>query len=106
MQANTKIQVRYKEKWTAEATDRSPRVVLEREECILNIKGRSCPEEGMNFFNPVILRFRTLQNTENPIKTLHIRLEYSNSATSKAMAELLKSLVRAKSLGHDVKVIW
>lgn len=94
------------EKWTIEATDRSPSVVLDREESILKIEGRSYPEEGMDFFDPIILRFRTLQDTENPIRVIHIRLEYYNSATSKAMAELLNSLVKAKSLGHDVKVIW
>lgn len=94
------------EKWTIEATDRSPSVVLDREESILKIEGRSYPEEGMDFFDPIILRFRTLQDTDNPIRAIHIRLEYYNSATSKAMAELLNSLVKAKSLGHDVKVIW
>lgn len=94
------------EKWTIDASERSPSVVLDRQESVLKLEGRSYPEEGMDFFDPIIIRFRTLQDTENPIRVIHVRLEYYNSATSKALAELFNSLVKAKTLGHDVKVIW
>jgi hypothetical protein len=47
-----------------------------------------------------------LQASENPIRTIHLRLEYYNSATSKALAELFTSMGKAKANGHDVKVIW
>ncbi len=94
------------EKWIIEATDRSPSVVLDRQESILKIEGRSYPEEGMDFFDPIIMRFRSLQDSDNPINTIHIRLEYYNSATSKALAELFNALVKAKSHGHDIKAIW
>ena len=73
------------EKWTIDATDRSPLVLLDRQESFLRIEGRSYPEEGMDFFDPIIVRFKTLENSENPIRTIHIRLEYYNSATSKAL---------------------
>jgi hypothetical protein len=94
------------EKWIIEATDRSPSVVLDRQESMLKIEGRSYPEEGMDFFDPIILRFKTLQDSESPIRTVHIRLEYYNSATSKAVAELLNALVKAGARGFDVRVIW
>lgn len=94
------------EKWTIEATDRSPNVILDRQDSILRIDGRSYPEEGMDFFDPILVRFRTLQASENPIRVVHVRLEYYNSATSKALAELFTSLVLAKNNGHDTKVIW
>ena len=94
------------EKWIIEASDRSPSVVLDRQESVLKLEGRSYPEEGMDFFDPIILRFRTLQDSENPITLIHVKFEYYNSATSKALAELFNSLVKAKSNGHDVKVIW
>ncbi|MCF8275242.1 MAG: DUF1987 domain-containing protein [Flavobacteriales bacterium] len=94
------------EKWIIESSDRSPSVVLDRQESILKIDGRSYPEEGMDFFDPIILRFRTLQDSESPIRTVHIRLEYYNSATTKAIAELLTSLVKATQRGFETKVIW
>ena len=94
------------EKWTIDATDRSPLVLLDREASVLKIEGRSYPEEGMDFFDPIILRFKTLQKSESPISTIHIRLEYYNSATSKALAELFQGLVSAKRTGVDAVVIW
>jgi hypothetical protein len=94
------------EKWTIEATDRSPYVVLDRQESILKIEGRSYPEEGMGFFDPILVRFKTLQDSDNPIKVVHVRLEYYNSATSKALAELFITMIRAKKQGHETKVIW
>lgn len=94
------------EKWIIESSERSPSVILDRQESLLKIEGRSYPEEGMDFFDPIILRFKTLQGSENPIRTVHIRLEYYNSATTKAIAELFTSLVASKSKGFDVKVIW
>lgn len=94
------------EKWTIEATDRTPSVVLDRQESILKLEGRSYPEEGMDFFDPIILRFKTLEESDNPIKVIHIRLEYYNSSTSKAMAELFTSMITAKNNDHEVKVIW
>lgn len=94
------------EKWTIEETDRSPSVVLDREESILRLDGRSYPEEGMDFFDPIVLRVKRLLETDLPIRIVHIRLEYYHSATSKAIAELFNMLVTAKSHGHEVKVIW
>ncbi len=94
------------EKWTIDATDRSPYVILDRQESILKIEGRSYPEEGLDFFDPILVRFKTLQDSENPIKVLHVRLEYYNSATTKALSDLFSKMVLARKRGHDTKVIW
>lgn len=81
-------------------------MVLDRQESVLKIEGRSYPEEGMDFFEPIIVRLRTLQNTESPISTVHVRLEYYNSATAKALAEIFTSLMTLKTKGVPTKVIW
>jgi hypothetical protein len=93
-------------KWIIEGTDRSPSVLLDRESSTLKLEGRSYPEEGMDFFEPIILRIRSLHDTDSPIKYVHVRLEYYNSATTKALAELFNALVKVKELGHEVKIIW
>lgn len=94
------------EKWTIEASERTPLVLLDREESILKLEGRSYPEEGMDFFEPIIVRFKSLQHSETPIRTIHLRLEYYNSSTAKAISDLFQLLYVAKSAGHLVKVIW
>lgn len=94
------------EKWTIEPSDRSPRVVLDRQESFLLLEGRSYPEEGMDFFDPIVVRFRSMQDSDNPIRTVHIRLEYYNSSTTKAMADLFTALERSARRGNPAKVIW
>jgi len=94
------------EKWTIDATDRSPHVVLDRQDSVLLIEGRSYPEEGMDFFDPIVMRFRSLQDSDNPIRTVHIRLEYYNSSTTKAIADLFTALERSAKRGNEAKVLW
>jgi hypothetical protein len=94
------------EKWTIDGTDRSPKVILDRQESILLIEGRSYPEEGMDFFDPLIMRFRSLQDSDNPIRTIHVRLEYYNSSTTKALADLFTALERSAKHGNEAKVLW
>lgn len=94
------------ERWIIEPTDRSPSVLLDRQEGLLKLEGRSYPEEGMDFYDPLIMRLKSIQDSDTPIKTIHIRLEYYNSSTSKALAELLVLLGKAKRNNHEVKVIW
>ncbi len=94
------------EKWTIEPTDRSPRVILDRQDSVLLIEGRSYPEEGMDFFAPIVVRFRSIEESDNPIRVIHIRLEYYNSATTKAMADLFTALELSAKRGNEAKVIW
>ncbi len=94
------------EKWTIEPTDRSPRVILDRQDSVLLLEGRSYPEEGMDFFDPILVRFRSIQESDNPIRVIHIRLEYYNSATTKAIADLLTALELSARRGNEAKVLW
>jgi hypothetical protein len=94
------------EKWTIEPTDRSPRVILDRQDSVLLLEGRSYPEEGMDFFDPIVVRFRSIQESDNPIRVIHIRLEYYNSATTKAIADLLTALELSAKRGNEAKVLW
>lgn len=81
-------------------------MILDRQESILLIEGRSYPEEGMDFFDPLIMRFRSLQDSDNPIRTIHVRLEYYNSSTTKALADLFTALERSAKHGNQAKVLW
>lgn len=94
------------ETWIIEASERTPLVLLDRQESVLKIEGRSYPEEGMDFYDPIILRFKSLQSTETPIQKIHLRLEYYNSSTAKALSDLFHALIIAKRAGHSVKVVW
>lgn len=60
----------------------------------------------MDFFDPIVVRFRSIQESDNPIRVIHIRLEYYNSATTKAIADLLTALELSAKRGNEAKVLW
>ena len=94
------------EQWEIEQTDHTPFVQFDAVASVLTVAGRSYPEEGLDFYEPIMQRMEARSTMANPIKTLHLKLEYYNSATIKAISVLIGHLKKAESGGHKVKVIW
>lgn len=94
------------EKWEIEQTDHTPRVLLDSSNSRLSIEGRSYPEKGLDFYEPIMKRSENLSKTDNPLTSLNFRLEYYNSVTIKAISELIGHLKQVESGGHKVSVLW
>ena len=94
------------EQWEIEVTDHTPFVQFDGLLSVLKITGRSYPEDGLDFYEPIMKRMEARSVMTNPIKTLHVRLEYYNSATIKAISVLISYLKKAESNGHSVTMIW
>ena len=94
------------EQWEIKETDHTPFIQFDAVASVLAITGRSYPEDGLDFYEPILQRRGSRSSMANPIKTLHIKLEYYNSATIKAISLLIGHLKKAESSGHSVKLIW
>ncbi len=94
------------EQWEIEATDHTPFVQFDGLLSVLTISGRSYPEDGLDFYEPIMQRVEARSMLASPIKKLHIRLEYYNSATIKAISVLIGHLKKTESNGHAIKLIW
>lgn len=94
------------EHWEIEGTDHTPRVTLDIANSSLVIEGRSYPEEGLDFYEPIMTRSENLAKTDKPLTQLALRLEYYNSVTIKAISELFTHLKTAQKSGHQIKVLW
>jgi hypothetical protein len=94
------------EQWEIEATDHTPFVQFDGLLEILTISGRSYPEDGLDFYEPIMQRMEARSKMTSPIKTLHVRLEYYNSATIKAISVLIGHLKKVESRGHTIKMVW
>lgn len=77
---------------TIDGTDETPRVVLDRENQVFEISGRSLPEDSADFFNPILEWVRDYRN--HPAETTHfvLRLDYLNTASSKFIQDILTGL--------------
>jgi hypothetical protein len=83
-------------------TDETPRVLLDQENGIFVISGRSLPEDSAEFYSPVLDWIRAYSKTPNPTTEFIFRLDYSNTASSKFIHEIIVALEQIKG----AKVIW
>lgn len=73
-------------------TEDTPEIILDKQNNIYSISGRSLPEDVVTFYRPT-LEWLTAMG-ENPVSemTLDIRLEYFNTASSKLLLDILMKL--------------
>ncbi|MBR6277856.1 MAG: DUF1987 domain-containing protein [Bacteroidales bacterium] len=87
-------------------SDDTPTVVLDKENNIFKISGRSLPEDVVAFYTP-ILDWLTEYASDPLDKTVFdFQLEYFNTASSKLLLDVLLKLEDINSDGHDVLVRW
>lgn len=75
-----------------EITNKTPEVELNNESGILNFKGRSIPENSIDFYNPVFEWIDRYTSSPQKTTTLNIHLEYFNTSSSKCLLDILKKL--------------
>lgn len=87
-------------------TDDTPKVVLDQENNVFEISGRSLPEDVVSFFQPVIDWLDELE--KNPLDNIEfdIKLEYFNTASSKQILDIFLILDEIFLRGNSVKVNW
>src|SRR4051812_2220587 len=83
-------------------TDDSPRITLDKDNGIFEISGRSLPEDSAEFFNPILEWIADYAKAPNATTDFTFRLDYSNTASSKFIHEILQALEKVKG----VKVTW
>jgi hypothetical protein len=72
----------------------------------LRIEGRSAPENSVEFYQSVAAWLKDFEET-TPVKTtLHVKLEYFNSSSSKAIFSLFKQLEQIEKAGFETTVYW
>ncbi|PLX05557.1 MAG: nuclear pore complex subunit [Marinilabiliales bacterium] len=87
-------------------TDDTPGVILDKENGLFQITGRSLPEDVAAFFEPILEWMAAY--AEDPLeKTIFdFKLSYFNTASSKLLLDVLLNLEEMVEEGHDVTVRW
>lgn len=83
-----------------------PEVVLDKDKGTFNIKGKSIPEDSSEFYAPVFKWFEVYFENPNPETILFLQLDYYNSSSARAIANLIKLFDDKFNSGVNVKVIW
>jgi hypothetical protein len=72
----------------------------------LELKGRSIPENSIDFYKPLIDWIDQYGRDPQPKTALHVQLEYFNTSSSKCILDVFKKLENIRAAGNEVIVLW
>ncbi len=75
-----------------EGTEDTPRIILDKENGIFEISGRSLPEDSREFYKPLLDWLGDYSHEKNPETNFIFKLEYFNTASSKLILDILSKL--------------
>ncbi len=87
-------------------TEDTPKVILDAQNMVFEISGRSLPEDVTVFYKPVLDWLSNYPKGGNKID-MNMKLEYFNTASSKLLLDILMKLEEMKEEGIcEVSVKW
>lgn len=85
-----------------EGTEDTPKILLDKNNGIFEISGRSLPEDSAEFYQPIIDWLDGYAGSPNESSTFVFKLEYFNTASSKLILDVLSKLEDIQS----AKIMW
>ncbi|MCK4465965.1 MAG: DUF1987 domain-containing protein [Bacteroidales bacterium] len=89
-----------------EGSPKTPTVKFDANEGIIEIKGRSIPENSIEFYKPLVDWLEEYKKDPLPMTKVNIQLEYFNTSSSKCILDVFKKLETIHKAKHDVEVNW
>ncbi|MFP4022966.1 MAG: DUF1987 domain-containing protein [Thiohalospira sp.] len=91
---------------TVEGTPKTPTVNFNAETGIIEIKGRSIPENSIEFYRPLVEWLEEYAKNPQKLTTVNIQLEYFNTSSSKCILDVFKKLETIKKARNEVIINW
>ncbi|HDP74780.1 MAG TPA: DUF1987 domain-containing protein [Bacteroidales bacterium] len=89
-----------------EGTPKTPTVILNPSTGVIEIKGRSIPENSIEFYRPVVEWLDEYIKNPQPNTVVNVQLEYFNTSSSKCVLDVFKKLEVLKKNKKDVIINW
>lgn len=89
-----------------EGTPKTPFVRFDGEKGLVEIKGRSIPENSVEFYKPLIDWLEKYGGAPLKETNVNIQLEYFNTSSSKCILDIFKKLELIHKKGNQVEVNW
>ncbi len=89
-----------------EETQDTPKIILDKENGLFEISGRSLPENAIKFFAPILNWMEDYLKSPNQVTIFEFKLDYFNSASIKSIYEIIKVLEKISKNNFQVNIIW
>lgn len=87
-------------------TPKTPSVTFNAEKGAMDIKGRSIPENSVEFYKPLVDWLEEYKAQPLPKTKVNIQLEYFNTSSSKCILDVFKKLETINKGDNDVEINW
>lgn len=94
------------EKLYIEGSAKTPSVSFDGDSGVLEMRGRSIPENSIEFFQPLIDWVDAYGITPKAKTRVDMKLEYFNTSSSKCILDLFKRLERINKEDSKVLINW
>lgn len=85
-----------------EGTEDTPNIILDKKNGVMEISGRSLPEDSAEFYKPVLEWIEKYASEVSPATVFVFKLEYFNTSSSKLILDVLYALEDIKG----IKIQW
>ena len=89
-----------------DATELTPKVILDSESLEFEISGRSMPENPLKFYGTIQKWIEDYSLNPAPETIIKIKLEYCNSSSIGQLLKVLEKFKKILRTGKHVKVLW
>jgi hypothetical protein len=89
-----------------QGTEDTPKIILDSENEIMEISGRSLPEDVSAFYEPVLNWLNEYAENPNKKTIFNFKLTYFNTASSKLLLDILMKLEEMHENGNDILIRW
>lgn len=94
------------EKIFIEPTRITPLISFDNESNLLEIKGRSSPENSIQFFEQIMNLIDDLMESESEELTVNFSFEYFNTSSSKCLFDVFKKLLQFEESDKKLTINW
>jgi hypothetical protein len=87
-------------------TAHTPSVSLNSSNGIFEFKGRSTPENSVEYYEPIFKWLDIYIQSPLPETVVNLQFEYFNTSSSKCILDVLKKFVKLQNAGGKVTINW
>jgi len=91
---------------TVQGTSRTPTVLCDRSKGVIEIRGRSMPENSHEFYRPIEKWIDAYVKEPHPVTQLFIELQYFNTSSSQCLVAIFKKMEHLHESSEGVTINW